>query len=110
MNVQATRGSTGNALLYGFDIHGAGIQVDSSYKESILFTQQADKDTWKYTRLVNLINSSISSLNLIAIEIEHKKFSLFDKCKYTKTKGIYYVQIGKREFRIKGTKILELKL
>jgi len=94
MNAQATRGSTGNALLYGFDVHGAGIQVDSSYKESILFTQQAN-NTWKYTRLVALINSSIASLNMLALEIEHKKYDLFEECKYTKTKGIYYIRIGK---------------
>lgn len=109
MNVNATRGSTGHALVGGFDIHGRGIQVDSSYRDSTIYKNTPDKSSWTNILLNTLLKSDKSALNLLASELINKGYDKFDECKYTSTKRTHFIILDGYKYTVQGTKILKNK-
>jgi len=102
-----TRGTTGHTLIAGFDTAGQGIQIDTSYGETKIHAMETPEHNWKEIRLVNLINSSNDTLNLLGKHLERENYDLFSYCYYVKEHDIHFIQIDNKEFRVKGHNIVE---
>jgi len=109
MKAAAVNGSAGHRLVRGFDIHGGGLQIDTSYLNSTIHKNEVNNDTWVSINIQFLLNSDKSALNLLGNELLHMGYKNRDSCEYNITKRTHFLRIDGKEFKAQGSTIIKKK-